>query len=121
MELENLYSVDLHEKGAEMQLAGVDGAPVDCFITLIGVDSPSWAGIVRKYRDKQLKALSDGDRINTKASMLSEASIGWRGFTSNGEEIEFSKDKVRELYINAPYILTQSDNFVAERINFMKG
>jgi hypothetical protein len=122
MELNELYTVDLHEKGAEMQLTGVDGTLVNCFITLMGIDSPSWAGIVKKHRDQRVKAIGDDvAAINNKASMVAEASIGWRGFTSDGEEIEFSVEKVKDLYLKAPYILTQADNFIAERVNFITG
>lgn len=120
----DLYTVDAHGDGAEMQVKGPDGVKLDMFITFVGVDSDKWDEIQREYRPKQLEALKDSDTriINRiRAEMMSKAALGWRGVESKGETIDFTVEKLTELFINAPYIWDQANLFIADRVNFIKG
>ena len=119
--IEDLYTLASHSKGAEMQVNGLDGKPVGMFITFVGIDSPQWEAITRKYRKAQLKAMKEGDDKKVVAAMCADAAIGWRGFKSKNKIIKFSNAKVKELLLQAPYICDQADVFIGQRINFTKG
>jgi len=122
MDIETLYTVEAHEQGAEMQVKGPDGILTDIYIRLIGVDSKTWRGMVKRKERAMMKMsfdeISDTDDAYT---LIAEATIGWRGMESGGEPVEFSREKAEQLYQNAPYILDQADKFIATRANFMKG
>ena len=119
MDIESLYTVDAHESGAEMQVKDPSGKSVDMFIKVIGVDSKAWRGLAKERRKKMLDGQTDPDADDI--DMLVKATTGWRGFMSGGKKVEFSKDKIKELYENAPYIAEQVDRFIANRANFIKG
>jgi len=120
--VEDLYTLASHSKGAEMQINGLDGKPVDMFITFVGIDSPQWEAITRKHRKAQIKVIkAGGDDRTVTVAMLAEAATGWRGFKSKGKVIKFSSLRIKELLTNAPYICDQADVFVGTRVNFMKG
>jgi len=42
MDIENLYTLDLHEAGAEMQVKDESGKPLEMYITIAGADSKAW-------------------------------------------------------------------------------
>ena len=115
MDIDQLYTVEDHEKGAEMQVHDQNGKPLDMYLTIAGMDSKAW----RQAFNKNKRKMIEGEDI--KADILSEVTIGWRGFTSKGKELEFSKKKAKNLYSQAPYIADQVDRFIADRSNFTKG
>ncbi len=93
------------------------GKKVDIFITLAGVDSKQW----RTAQIELRRALMAGaDSLEATADAMSKCSISWRGPESNGEPLEFSKESVRNLYISAPYIIDQADEYLSNRVNFTK-
>jgi len=96
--------------------------PVDLFITIAGADSEIWQ---QATRDRQKRAfnrafVSGDDDTDYDIEELVLASLGWSGFEQAGEELEFSKDNVRQLYKQAPYIKDQAIIFVHNRANFTK-
>jgi len=115
-DLDQLYTLDAHEKGAEMQVINQFGKKIDCFITFAGADSKIFR---EAWNENKLKAL-EGDK-NITENMMAACAIEWRGFTSKGKIIKFSRKKVEQLLKNAPYIVRQADQFIAKRENFMKG
>jgi len=118
MNYKDLFTAEAHEKGAEMQVKGPDGKPLDMYITLVGVDSRAWRAILNESRRETLLG---GDPIETEAEGYAKASLGWRGFEDNGKEIPFSFDAVKQLYMNAPYVKDQADAFITSRSNFTQG
>ena len=116
MDIYELYTVDAHDEGAEMQVRDPRGVLIDCYITLAGIDTKRWIEAFNKNTRKKL----DGED-NKEASVLAESTIGWRGFANNGEDLVFSKKLAKQLYMNAPYIADQVDKFIANRVNFIKG
>lgn len=118
MELNNLYTLDAHEKGAEMQVIDKHGDLADCYIMLIGFDSRQWEELINRHSEALQSELHSNA---AKAEMLAGAALGWRGFMSDNVEIDFSIEKVKELFINAPYICDQANKFIAKRANFTKG
>jgi len=122
MDIEKLYTVDLHEAGAEVQINGPDGKPTDIFIKMVGIDSKTWRNIIKRKERALLKMSYDEiAEVEDGYLILAEATLGWRGIESNGKPVEFSKKKAEQLYKNAPYIRDQVDVFIANRSNFMKG
>jgi len=116
MDIKSLYTVEDHDAGAEMQVKDQHGKEMDCYITIVGIDSKTWRKSFNKHKRK---ILSDNDE-NAAADLYAGVSLSWRGFTSKGEELPFSKKSVKALYINAPYLVEQVDTFIADRANFTK-
>ena len=116
MDINNLYTQDLHDEGAEMQVKDAEGNPLDCFITLVGVDSKRWRDLLRGQQRKLQAGGYDADG----AGLLAGATLSWRGFTANGEDLPFSKEAAALLYEKAPYIAQQVDLFIANRTNFTR-
>lgn len=118
MELSDFNTADSHGEGSEMQVRKPDGELTDCYIKLVGIDSPLWRDIVRERQRLSLSASLSGESNDASETDISKATIGWRGFTDNGDEVEFSTEKAKQLYLAAPYILDQADVFIANRANF---
>lgn len=117
MDIDQLYTVDAHEAGAEMQVKDQAGKLLDMWITIAGLDSKAY----RAAESEMQKEIRDGKDVEAaKVDAVTKISIGWRGFTSEGAEIPFSKEAIEKLYANAPYILQQADRFLANRVNFIK-
>ena len=122
MELADFNTADDHATGAEMQVKTRGGEPTDCYIKLVGYDSPLWQKIMRERQRMQMVSdLAEVGYIDTDALDYARATLDWRGFTDNGEEIEFSIEKACQLYVSAPYILEQVGEFVSSHVNFTKG
>jgi len=117
MNIDDLYTVEDHEAGAEMQIKDQFGALLDCYIKFAGIDSKTWR---RGYAKSKRAIIRGEDETKALADALSNATISWRGLTSDGKDIPFSKEKAAQLYINAPYIMDQADTFIAARENFTK-
>jgi len=117
-DIEQLYTLEVHEKGAEMQVCNEFGEKLDMFLILKGLDSKAWRGLMSQA---SLKKLEGADEIEVIAESLSKITVGWRGFTSKGKELKFSKEKAKQLYMNAPYLQGQVDKFITDRKNFTKG
>ena len=114
MSLEDLYTADSHDEGSEVQVKNSKGELVDFYIQLAGMDSQVYRDEFRKQN--RLKFLS-GEEKDYDLEILVAATIGWRG---EFVEVEFSKEKARELYIQAPYVRDRCEAFVVNRANFTK-
>jgi len=124
MELSTLQTAEAHNEGAEMRVHGPDGAETDFYITLSGIDSEVWRKNSREHKRRAYKSLLGEGEYNEdqeRRGVLAAATIGWRGLKSDGEDVEFSIEQAANLYESAPYILDQADNFIGDRVNFMKG
>ena len=120
MNIEDLYTVEKHESGAEMQVKDENGKKLDMYITIAGIDSKLFRKVKSKLRSDILsKKNIDADKL--KENAVSDITLGWRGFLSGETELEFSREKVLQLYQNAPYVLDQVDEFCNDRTNFTKG
>jgi len=129
---EDLLTAKQHEKGAEMQVISKEGKALDMYITLMGQDSRAWRNAVAKsqrdaltlsIKEKGKKGKkNDIDTTDIECETLASVTLGWRGFIDNdGKELKFSKAKIKQLYVFAPYIRDQVDVFVARYGNFIKG
>jgi len=116
MDINTLYTAEAHEEGAEIRIVSpLDGKETDFYVTLQGIDSKTYKKAVRAYHRK-LIAEEDGGEID----LIVAITKGWRGLKSGKEEIIFSPEAARDLYVNAPNVTTQIDQFVADRTNFIK-
>ena len=119
--IEDLFTVDSHEAGAEMQVQDENGNKLKMFITVAGPDSKVFRKVKVKLRTKLLKGGENVDIEAIRAKALADVTLGWRGFKSKGKKLEFSIEKVEQLYNCAPYVMDQLDQFVNKRLNFTKG
>lgn len=118
MDIDEFYTSETHEKGAEMQVMGQDGKLKECFITFLGRDSKKVREALREGERRVINGDMDVD--DATAYAMSEAGIAWRGFTQGGKDVEFSNKALFELLKNAPYITDQADKFIGKRGNFIK-
>ena len=115
MDIKDLNTVDRHTAGAEMQVKDENGKSLDLFITVAGADSKAW----RKASIEMKRLLLAGfDPVDAMADAMAKISIGWKGFQSEGEDLAFSQESIRNLYVSAPYIADQVDSFMSKRANF---
>lgn len=130
MDISELYTADAHNDGAEMRVKSpLSGELTECYITVSGLDSKAFRSAEMKGKRKVLAAYRDAvaednhENLEREviAETLADATIGWRGFTSNGKELKFSRKSIYELYLNSPNISDQVDTFIANRKNFIKG
>lgn len=117
MDISELYTVELHDKGAEMQVLDQSGKKVDMYLLIVGIDSKKWQNL----KNKANRIISNDVTVGEAAKILKEAVIGWRGVESKGNPIDFDSKEVERLLINAPYIIGQIIRFIIDRTNFMKG
>jgi len=118
MKLNQLYTAESHESGAEVQILDIDGNKTPLKIKVKGVESKT----VRKFKKKRLNAYIEAkqkeqefDEETFVIEGLLEATIGWVG-----TDEKFSTELCRELYTEAPHVAEQVDDFIAEKRNFTK-
>jgi|DEB0MinimDraft_10_1074344.scaffolds.fasta_scaffold36480_2 hypothetical protein len=117
MDLKELYTLESHEEGAEIQIKSpIDNELTDFFITVKGIDSKSYRNAIRKYH----RSILD-DKEGGEIDLLVAITMDWKGLMDNGKEVKFSAEKAKELYTNAPSVASQIDQFVANRRNFTTG
>jgi len=120
MEIDQLLTVEDHEKGAKMNVNDQNGKKTDIILILAGMDSK----VYRKAKTMLARELlkdPDGDTEEARARALSKCTLGWEGLTDKGKVVKFSEKKAMNLYIGAPYVMDQVDGFVIDRANFTKG
>lgn len=119
MDIDELFTLEDHESGSELQLIDKSGNLIDAYVTVKGVDSKSFRlELAAGKRKFALNGSVDTDEIRSEA--LANITVNWRGLTSKGKELEFNVKKCRQLYYNAPYLMDLIDSFIAKRENFTK-
>ena len=117
MDINTLYTAEAHEEGAEIRIVSpLDGKETDFYIIIQGVDSKAYRTAVRAYHRK-LIAEEEGGEID----LIVAITKGWRGLKNNGKDVVFASEAAHDLYVNAPSVTSQIDQFVADRTNFIKG
>lgn len=117
MDVNNLYTAQKHEEGAEFQIKDENGEEIDAFITVAGLDSKMFRAAKSEMMRKMV-AEDEVDNEALRANALSHITISWRGLLDGEEEHVFSQEKAETLYLNAPFIMDQADEFVNQRANF---
>lgn len=123
MDITDLYTSESHENGAECRLLSpVTGELTDFYIRVVGVDSKTFRDKQREQKREVVKALQNKqDIVMDELDLLVECCIDWRGFESKGKKLKFSKDVLKTLFDNSPYIASQIDSFILNRQNFTQG
>ena len=117
MDINTLYTAEAHEEGADIRIVSpLDGKETDFYITLQGIDSKAYRAAVRTYH-RTLIAKEEGGEID----LLVAITKGWSGLKNNGKDVVFDAKAAHDLYVNAPNVTSQIDQFVADRTNFIKG
>ena len=127
MDFAQLATAQAHAEGAECNIKNpLNGEPTDVFITIMGSDSREWRAAKKNQTSQILKAKSQGkeesldfDRMDVDA--LLSVTIDWRGIIKDGEEFEFNKKNARELYQDAPGVVSQLLEFLGNGENFIGG
>tara|TARA_Y100000361_G_C11131776_1_gene329406 strand:+ start:467 stop:838 length:372 start_codon:yes stop_codon:yes gene_type:complete len=118
MKLDTLYTTDLHDEGAEIEILDYSNKPSGLYIKVVGVDSKIFRNEAKKQQKLYIEAVrekKDFDDDEVSLNSLVASTIGWRG-----TDQKFSKKLCKELYQKAPYVRDQVDRFIAERGNFIK-
>jgi len=128
MDLANLNTKELGEKGAELHLLHPateeplfhNEKPVT--IRLAGSDSNLFrkanAAIVRRVQGKKGKQTSEEFEAAV-TEQLAAVTLGFSNLVFNGEPAVFSKEKAIEIYEEYRWIREQVAEFVANRANFL--
>lgn len=98
------------ELGHEFELTLPNGVSSGAYLTVIGDKSKTVKGYSRKkFQEYQMKAqiakrkgkeveelsLDEAEELAIEAALV--RLIGWRGFTEDGKEVKFSKEKAQEV------------------------
>jgi hypothetical protein len=127
MEISRLATAESHGEGAECNILDpVTREPTDVFIKVMGSDSKQWRAQKKKQTNAVLEARAqdkaksiDFDAMDVEA--LVAVTLGWRGIVADGEEYAFNKANAKSLYENAPNVVAQLLEFLANGANFTKG
>ncbi len=128
MDMNDLDTVAAADSGATMTVRHPvtgddlmhDGKPMT--LTVLGADSGEFKRAVSdsvKSR-KPGKAISVAEAERATIDMLGRITTGMsENWTWDKKPFPFSKDNVKRLYTERPWIRTQVDEFIAERSNFL--
>ena len=118
------------EVGYEFELKLPTGEGSGAFLTVIGDYSPTVKQYAkRKYQEfnqrqtiarrkgkEEELSLEDAENLAIEAALV--RLIGWRGFTEEGKEVKFSKDKAREVLTQHSWIRDQIQEESSDVGNF---
>jgi len=118
------------EIGYEFELKLPTGEGSGAFLTVIGDYSPTVKQYSkRKYQEftqrqtiarrkgkEEELSLEDAENLAIEAALV--RLIGWRGFTEEGKEVKFSKDKAREVLTQHSWIRDQIQEESSDVGNF---
>ncbi len=123
------------EDGAKLNLKDKKGNPAingtgePVTITLAGTDSARWRKAEDVIGNRRLKranprtgagagAKSMEEQRDDRAFLLASVTLEWHGIVVNGQPWECSPEKAKELYLVAPFIAEQVDEFITDKANF---
>ncbi|KQI67047.1 hypothetical protein AN189_17650 [Loktanella sp. 3ANDIMAR09] len=129
MDLSNLDTVAAANTGATMtvchpatgeELKGADGKAMT--LTLMGADSGEFkravADSMKTNKGRKQSTLADAERATV--DLLTRVTIGMSdNWEWDKKPFPFSKENVRRLYDERPWLRQQVDEFIADRSNFL--
>ena len=118
MKLQDIYTVDDHELGAEVRIRDGNGKLTPLYIKCKGLDSVSYRKQLKIQKKKYQDAMLQNHEIDEDVFIIEalvESVIGWRG-----TDEEYSKELCTDLLVNAPFVRDQLDEFMSNRANFTK-
>ena len=121
MKITELFTVEAHDKGAEMEIVNPNtGKPSGVFLTLAGMDSKAYADAEKSERNAEIKRSrweprSAEEDDDAKIARIVACTIGWRG-----TDEPFSREAVENLYRNSPPVMRQAFIFIHGPENFRR-
>ena len=118
-----LYTADDHEAGAQMRLPDKFGNETNLYILVKGYDSPSFKKAINETNRQILDGKISGGLVGQEARerTIPELISDWKGFENkSGEPVPFTKERMKAVLDNAPWLYKLIDDFIAHRVNFMK-
>ena len=131
MDLNDLKPVKADE-GATLQIVHPETEePIDGMtIILLGHDSAVYRkmqlakqqAILNRMAKGKKAAELDAERLNSDLiDELTKLTVGWSGFTLEGEELKATPANVKNVYSEWAWIKDQAQEFVSNRANFFRG
>ena len=118
MNFDELLTQDAHEEGAEVQIVNPNtGQKTDVFIKVLGPDSRAFRVAMKSAIRKLISKSSDEDEVQNEIEQIASVTIGWRGITKDGKELEFTKKACKQLYAKSPRVLDQVNRFIGDYKN----
>lgn len=128
-DLSQLDTVAAADTGATMtvrhpvtgdDLNGADDKPMT--LTVLGADSGEFKRAVsdsaKARKPGKVATIADAERATV--DMLTRITTGMSGnWTWDGKAFPFSKENVKRLYTERPWLRQQVDEFIADRANFL--
>ncbi len=124
----DLNTIDLTKSadaGADLELEHpITGDATDIIITLAGTDSSIHRKKSKEIQAKRIAKMAKGKKADFSVSddeacdLLAACTLGWVGIMEGSEEIDFSKEAAKELYLKHVWIREQVDAFIGDRANF---
>jgi len=102
-----------------------NGTPVT--ITLAGTDSQRWRTAQDTIANKRLKRVNSRTPNGVKSAeevredrafLLASVTVAWEGIKVDGQPWDCNFETAKKLYLLAPFILEQVDEFVGDNQNF---
>lgn len=122
MNFDDLLTQEAHEEGAEVNIVNPNtGEPTDVYIKVLGPDSREWRKAMKASFRKMVSSSKDEELIEDDIERIASVTIGWRGLTKDGQELEFSHKACKDLYRKSPRVFDQVDRFIGNYRNFTKG
>lgn len=105
------------EQGVELELILPTGAGSGAYLTIIGDNSKTVKAYSRKkFQEYQMKVqiakrkgkepeeltLEEAEELAVEAAAVRV--MGWKGFTEDGKEVKFSKEKLNEVLTQHPWV-----------------
>jgi len=118
MKLNDIYTVDDHELGAEVRIRDGNGRLTPLYVKCKGMDSVSYRKQLKVQKRKYQEALLQNQDLDEDVFVIEalvESIIGWRG-----TDEKYSKKLCQELLEKAPFVRDQVDAFMSDRANFTK-
>ena len=122
MKTTDLFIKEASDTGKPMDIRLPNGKIIESALTVLGADSNAFADEMATARRKEIELLEQKEKLSPieyakkqkaiREDMLSVLVTGWTF------DEPFNRAAVSVLFINAPYVLEQVDNFASIRENF---
>ncbi|MDT8372333.1 MAG: hypothetical protein RQ783_10155, partial [Gammaproteobacteria bacterium] len=101
MDINELYTAEVHEAGVDVQLVNPKGDLIDAFIKFVGPDSKTYKDVFRWVDKGAMMVRSGAADVNiddySDAKVYAKLAKDWRGLESNGKPVKFTQESVEAL------------------------
>lgn len=105
----------------------LNGKRMDCSFVLYGPDSAVWARVMARRRQSMIERIRSNDdekprdEIAAAADEMADMVVGWDDKVLwDGAPLPFTRENVVMLLSQAPFLVAQFEEFIADRRNFTK-